>query len=101
MTCYVIVTQWAHHGQTTLKQRSIDVTGVDTTLFQRRLTITSPLGKLLIKHIPLEALDIFSFKCMPKSTFVSRFKPRCFGEEVEATGELLTKTTGFAGGFFL
>ena len=25
--------KWAHHGQTTSKQRCIDVTDVDTTLF--------------------------------------------------------------------
>ena len=34
-------TQWAHHGQTTLKQRCIDVTDVDTTLFRHRLTMTA------------------------------------------------------------
>ena len=36
--------QWAHHGQTTLKQRCIDIADVDTTLFRRRLTMTCPLG---------------------------------------------------------
>ena len=39
-----VVGQWAHHGQTTLKQRCIDVTDVDTTLFRCRLTMTCPLG---------------------------------------------------------
>ena len=36
--------QWAHHGQTTLKQRCIDVTDVDTTLFRCRLAMM-PAGK--------------------------------------------------------
>ena len=40
-------TQWAHHGQTTWKQRCIDVTDVDTTLFRRRLTMTYPLGNIM------------------------------------------------------
>ena len=39
-----INSQWAHHGETMLKQRCIDVTDIDTTLFQRRLSMTCPLG---------------------------------------------------------
>ena len=37
-------TQWAHHGQTTSKQRCSNVINVDTTLFRRRLTMMSLLG---------------------------------------------------------
>ena len=40
-------TQWAH-CQTTLKQRCIDVTDVDTTLFRCRLTMTCPLGNFCL-----------------------------------------------------
>ena len=39
-----VPSQWAHHDQTTLKQRCIDVTDAATTLFRRRLTMTCPLG---------------------------------------------------------
>ena len=34
--------QWAHYGQTTLKQRGINV--IEITLFKRRLTMNCPLG---------------------------------------------------------
>ena len=43
-----VLTQWPHHGQTTLKQRCIDVTEVDTTLFLRRLTHDMPAGKSFV-----------------------------------------------------
>ena len=52
------VSQWAHHGQTTLKQRCIDVTEIDTTLFRRRLTMTCPLG---YKHNHVEVEETISF----------------------------------------
>ena len=42
-----VYTQWAHHGQATFKQRCIDVTDVQTTLFRRRLTMTCPLGNFI------------------------------------------------------
>ena len=40
----ITATQWAHHGQTTLKQRCINVIYVEITLFKRRLTMNYPLG---------------------------------------------------------
>ena len=39
-----VFTQWAHHGQTTFKQRRINVLYVETTLFKRRLTMISLLN---------------------------------------------------------
>ena len=45
LRCNTLPTHWAHHGQTTLKQRFIDVTDVDTMLFRRRLTMTCLLGR--------------------------------------------------------
>ena len=35
----------AHHSQTTLKRRCINVVYVETTLFQRHLTMVCPLGR--------------------------------------------------------
>ena len=42
----VSFSQWAHHGQTTLKLRCINVMYLETTLFQRSLTIIFPVGFL-------------------------------------------------------
>ena len=44
----VKLTQWAHHGQMTFKQRHFNVYNVYTTLFQRRLTMMCPQGKILM-----------------------------------------------------
>ena len=45
-------TQRAHYGQTTLKQRCINVIYVEITLFKRRLTMNCPLGRPLPSSMP-------------------------------------------------
>ena len=50
-----VSSQRAHHGQTTLKQRCINVIYVEITLFQRRLTMNCPLGYGIRYQIPNES----------------------------------------------
>ena len=40
------ISQWAHHGQTTSKQRCINVIYVEITLFKLRSTMNCPMGCL-------------------------------------------------------
>ena len=43
-------TQWAHHGQTTSKQRCSNAINVDITLFRRHLTTMCLLGIVLFSN---------------------------------------------------
>ena len=61
-------TQQARHGQTTSKQRYINVDSVGTTLFRRRLTMMCQLGNIFKTNKPyskknkeIQTMYVFSY----------------------------------------
>ena len=69
---YVVHTsQRACHGQTTLKQRCINVCNVYTTLFERRLAMMCPLGYIHTNEYTLSISTIqkISICCISKTAY--------------------------------
>ena len=67
------ITQWTIHGQTTFKQRYFNVYDVYTTLFQRRLTMMCPLGKLSICNDSQKGCEnMTSARIFPLTVFLER-----------------------------